>query len=43
MYAPKVTVTGPTAFGPTQAVVDGTNAAISMYQYSLGGSLGWKF
>ena len=43
VYAPKVTVTGPTAFGPTQAIVDGSNAAISMTQLSLGAALGWKF
>lgn len=43
VYAPKVTVEGRTAFGPTQNIVQGTNAAVSMTQLSLGAGLGWKF
>ena len=43
MHAFEKTIKGPTAFGPTQSPVDGTNAAISMQQNSFGASLGWLF
>ena len=37
------TIKGPTAFGPGGAFVAGSNASIAMGQYSLGGTLGFKF
>ena len=43
MHAFENTIKGPTAFGPTQAPVDGSNASISMQQNSFGASLGWLF
>ena len=45
VYAPKETITGPTAFPPPPGVgvVEGSNAAITMEQLSLGAALGWKF
>ena len=43
MHAFEKTIKGPTAFGPTQAPVDGSNASIAMQQNSFGASLGWLF
>lgn len=37
------TIKGPTAFGPGNAYVTGTNASIAMSQYSFGATLGIKF
>ncbi len=42
MHAFKNTIKGPTAFGPSGAPVVGDNAAISMYQNSLGVSFAYK-
>ena len=43
MHAFLNTIKGPTAFGPTQAPVAGSNASIAMQQNSFGAMLGWKF
>ncbi|RDH86149.1 MAG: hypothetical protein DIZ80_01385 [endosymbiont of Galathealinum brachiosum] len=43
MHAFENVITGPTAFGPGGSVVEGTNAAISMVQNSLGATLRIKF
>jgi long-chain fatty acid transport protein len=43
MHAFKNTICGPTAFGPDGAIVIGSNACISMQQYSLGFAYGLKF
>ena len=43
MYAPRVTIKGPTVFGVGGAIVTGSNASIAMKQYSLGATLGVKF
>jgi long-chain fatty acid transport protein len=43
MYAFNNTIKGPTAFGVGGAIVTGSNASISMKQYSLGATLGMKF
>ncbi len=43
MRAFKNTICGPTAFGPGGAIVIGSNACISMQQYSLGFAYGLKF
>jgi long-chain fatty acid transport protein len=43
MHAFKNTIRGPTAFGPGGAIVQGSNAAISMKQTSLGIAYGLKF
>jgi long-chain fatty acid transport protein len=43
MHAFKNTICGPTAFGPGGAVVQGSNACISMQQFSLGFAYGLKF
>lgn len=43
MHAFLNTIKGPTAFAPGGATVDGSNAAIAMYQDSLGATLEIKF
>lgn len=43
VYAFLNTITGPTAFGPTGAVVEGSNASIAMEQYSFGAALKIRF
>ncbi len=43
MHAFRNTITGPTAFGVGGATVTGSNAAISMYQDTLGATLAIKF
>jgi len=43
IHAFKYTLKGPTAFGPSGNVVNGTNASISMKQDALGMSYGIKF
>ena len=43
MHAFQNTIAGPTAFGPGGATVSGTNAAISMYQDTLGATLSIGF
>ena len=43
VYAFSNPISGPTAFGPGGAIVEGSNATIDMKQLSIGGALGIKF